>query len=232
MAKVLEEVYRERMRLELANECISTKLEYTEGAYREMARNADKLTTENAQMRAELDKLRGTLAQATISSSGHQNRPSGPDPTHGFLVAENARLETEIAKATGTLSAIMSSLSPHPVASSISLNVLDTASKFDSQTNRAFLQAEEPIRKWDSISPNGPDSRMKTTSFTINTSRANTNTLSQAPSGHTKNYTGNTKSWAPDATILTPSTSVGTDQWSFATPSRAPSPSGSVESEL
>ena len=69
MAKVLEEVNGERIRLELDNKCVSTKLEYTKGAYRRLARNADKLAAENAHMKAELDKLRETLAQATFYSS-------------------------------------------------------------------------------------------------------------------------------------------------------------------
>ena len=230
MTEVLEETHCERMRLELDIKCLNARLEYTEGAYRGLARNADKLTAENAHMKAELDKLRETLAQATVSSSVLQDRPSGPDPE--LLVAENARLEKELAKANGTLGAIMSSLGPHPVASPISLNVPDNAGKFESQTNRVLPQAEEPVSNWDSINVNGPDRKMQATSFTIDTSKPNANTLSQAPSGYTKSYTGATNTWAPDASNLTPSTSVGTDQWSFAIPSRAPSPSGSVESEL
>ena len=232
MAKVLDEVNWERIRLELDNKRISTKLEYTEGAYKGLARTADKLTTENAHMKAELDMLRETRAQATVSSSVHQDRRSGSDLTHESLAAENARLEKELGKANGTLGAIMSSLGPRPVASPISLNVPDNASNFESQTNRVFPQAEEPVRNWDSINDNGPDRKMQATSFTINTSKPNANTLSQAPSGYTKSYTGAANDWVPDASTLTPSTSVGTDQWSFATPSRAPSPSGSVESEL
>ena len=232
LAKVLDEVNCERIRLELDNKCISTKLEYTEGASRGLARNADKLTAENAYMKAELNKLRETLAQATISSSVHQNRPSGPDLTYELLAAENARLEKELAKANGTLGAVMSSLSPQPVASPISLNVPDNASKFESRTNRVFTQAEEPLRNWDSINVNVPGPKMQATNFMINTSRPNANALSQLPSRDAKSCVGSTNSWAPDTAILTPSTSVGTDRWSFATQSRAPSPSGSVESEL
>lgn len=37
------------------------------GAYRKPLWNADKLTTENAYMQAELDQLLRTLAQATVS---------------------------------------------------------------------------------------------------------------------------------------------------------------------
>ena len=232
MAVVLEEVQGERMRLELDIKYISARLEYTEGAYRGLARNADKLTAENAHMKAELDRLRKALAQATVSPSVYQGQPSGPEPTYEFLAAENARLEKELAQANGTLGAIMSSLSPHSVASPTSLSVSDTASKLESQTNRSFSQAEELVRNWDPINPDGTDSRMKTTSFTINTSKPNANTPNQTPSRDSKNCVGTANSWTPDADTLTPSTSVGTSQWSFAIPSRAPSPSGSVESEL
>ena len=94
-----------------------TSLEHSKGAYRGLARNTDKLTTENVHIKAELDKLRKTLTQATISSSVHQDWSSGPDPTYEFLAAENIRLEKKLGKANGTLGAIMSSLGSYLVVS-------------------------------------------------------------------------------------------------------------------
>ena len=232
MAGALEEARSERMRLELDIKCLSARLEYTEGAYRELVWNGDKLTAENEDLKAALDHLRGTLGQAAISPSGHQNRPSGPGSTHELLAAENSRLEKELGEAKDTLGAIMSSLSPHSAASPINSNIPETASETKPQINRVLPQAKELVRNWGSINVSGPGLTTQATNFTINTSKPNAKMLSQTPNGDTKSCVRSTTNWSPDAAILTPSTSVGTDQWSFAIPSRAPSPSGSVESEL
>ena len=69
MAEVLGEAHCEQKRLELDIKCLNARLEYREGAYRRVARNADTLTTGNTHMKAELDELRETLPQAILSSS-------------------------------------------------------------------------------------------------------------------------------------------------------------------
>lgn len=226
MAKVHGELQGERIRLEDYVKCISDKLQYAEGAYTAMAGNADKLAAENAHMKAELAKSHEYFAQATTSSSTHRARASAPDPTVEFLVAEKARLEKELSKANGTLGAIISSLNPHPVASPTSHSASATADKSEPQTNRALSQAKEPIPNWNFGNAHGPGPEIKATSVTMNTSKPNTNTLSQALCG---DATGTTNNWGPDPATLTPSTAVDNDGWSWAVP---PSPSGSVESEL
>ena len=214
----------EQIRLEDNIKCIIDKLEHAEGAYTAVAMNADKLAAENAHLKAELAKSHGNLAQATVSPSIQRTQASGPDPTVEFLMAEKARLETQLAKANSTLGAISSSLNPFWVAPPTSANISDTAGKSEHQMNH--------VRNLGFINTNGPISEIQTTNTTINTSKPNTNTFNQTPSGDAKNYIGTNNSWGPDAATLTPSTVVDTHDWPMAASGRTPSPSGSIESEL
>ena len=229
MAKVLGELlgkFRgEQIRLEDRIKCISDKLEHAEGAYTALKTNANKFAAENAHIKAELAKSHENPAQTTIS-------PSGPDPTVRILMAERARLERELAKANGTLSTIHSSLSSFPMASPTQPSTPHTAGKFESQRNGILPQAQEPIRNWDFINANGPDTEMEATSTTVNNFEPNTNAFSQAPSGDVMHYNGAANSQGPDAATLAPSTAAHANNRSFGVPEGIPSPSRSVESEL
>ena len=236
MAKVLAELigkFRgEQIRLEDGIKCISDKLEHAECAYTALVTNANRLTAGNAHMKAELAKSHESLAQTTISPSIHQAQASAPGPTVQFLMAEKARLERELAQANGTLGTIYSSLRSYPMAPPTHPNAPDTTGKVESQRNGVLPQTQEPIRNGDFISVSGRVSEMEATSTTVNTFKPNTIAFSKAPNGDVMDYNGTTNSQGLAAATLVPSTATDTNNWSFGTPERIPSPSGSVESEL
>ena len=228
LGKLLGKFRAEQIQLEYGIKCISANLEHAEGAYTTLAMNADNLATENAHMKAELAKLQENLAQATISPSINRARTSVPDPTIQVLMAERTCLEKELAIANSALSTIKSSLSSHLVAYPTTPNVSDATGRVASQTNGFLPQTDEVARRWASINAR----ETKGTSTTINTSKLNTKTPSQAPSGDAMDYIGNINGWCTDGAALAPSTAVHTSDGSVVVPERAPPPSGSVESEL
>ena len=236
MAKLLGELlggfHGDQRGLEDDIKRISDQLKRAEGTNTAVAMRVHKLAAENAHKKAQLAKSHESLAQATVAPSLRRARASELYSTDGSLMAEYARLEKELADAKGTLGVIMSSLSPYSMASPTTLNSSAIAGNFGSQTNGVLPRAKETIRNWDFANANELISKTRTTDTTNNTSEPNTNTLSQAPSGHRKNCTRTTDSRGPENATLSPPTAVGTDDGSFAVPGRAPSPSGSIESEL